>query len=165
MDLGATLVELTGGKKPEVWDGASFASTLKNGTDCGRDFLIISQCAWSCQRSVRWGDYLFIRTYDTGLKNFPAHMLFNLNDDPHEQHNLAKERPDLVGQAMVVMDRWVAENLTKSGQPDPLFQVIAEGGPLHSKQSEAKLLATLRATGRSAHADWLAEHGGQPREV
>ncbi len=29
-------------------------------------------------RSVRWGDYMFIRTYHTGLKDMPSRMLFNV---------------------------------------------------------------------------------------
>jgi arylsulfatase A-like enzyme len=164
LDMGAAIADLAGATQPAVWDGLSFAPALKNGTDCGREYLVLSQGAWSCQRSVRWGDYLFIRTYDTGRKNFPSHMLFNLKNDPHEQHNLAKERPDLVGQAMVIMDRWVAENLRRSGQPDPLFQVIAEGGPLHSKEVATEMLDVLRATDRSSHADWLEKNGGKPRD-
>jgi arylsulfatase A-like enzyme len=164
IDFGATLVELAGGKPPDTWDGVSFAPALKSNKDSARDSLVLSQCAWSCQRSVRWDDYLLIRTYDTGLKNFPSLMLFNVMQDPHELRNLAPERPDLVGAGMVIMDRWVAENLIKTGYPDPLFQVIAEGGPFHPREEPQIILERLRATNRSAHADWLARNGGKPRD-
>ena len=164
LDLGATFVELCGGKPPPNWPGLSFAETLKSGADRGREFLILSQGAWSCQRSARWGDYLLIRTYDTGLKNFPALMLFNIKDDPHEQHNLASSRPDLVGHGLKLMDAWVAEQLSACGQPDPLFDVIGEGGPLHSRESLKPMLEVLRKTGRGQHADWLEKNGGKPRE-
>ncbi len=165
LDLGSTLVELCGGKQPDAWCGKSFAKTLKTGADCGREYLVLSQGAWSCQRSARWGDYLLIRTYDTGHKNFPSLMLFDLKKDPHETKNLAKERPDLVGHGLKLMDEWVAENLRASGHSDPLFDVIAEGGPLHASNRELdSFCALLRRTGRSKHADWLEKNGGRPRD-
>jgi arylsulfatase A-like enzyme len=164
VDLGATLVELAGGTQPASWDGKSFTSILREGRGGGRDYLILSQGAWSCQRSARWKDYILIRTYHTGVKNFPALMLFNLKDDPHEQHNLAASRPDLVGEGLRIMDAWVAEQLGKSGHPDPLFQVMAEGGPFHGRECLAGVCDILRKTGRGAHADWLEKNGGAPRE-
>ena len=164
VDLAATLVELCGGTKPQSWDGSSFSNILKSGVDRGRDYLVLSQCAWSCQRSLRWGDHLLIRTYDTGYKNYPSWMLFNVKEDPHELHNLANEKPDLVGQGARMIDQWVAEQLTKTGLPDPLFQVIAEGGPLHPREDRQALIETLRRTGRAHHAEWIGKHGGKPRD-
>jgi choline-sulfatase len=164
VDFGATLVDLAGGKQPQSWDGRSFAGILRDGKDAGREYLVLSQGAWSCQRSVRWDDYLLIRTYHTGVKNFPALMLFNVKEDPHEQHNLASSRADLVGEGLRIMDAWVAEQLSRSGHPDPLFDVIAEGGPLHARESLPYMLEILRKTGRGHHADWLEKHGGAPRD-
>lgn len=166
IDLAATLCDLAGGKQPAAWDGASFTGTLRNGTNLGRDFLVLSQGAWSCQRSARWGDHLLIRTYHTGHKDFPSLMVFDLKNDPHEQHNLARSRPDLVGHGLRLMDGWVAEQLARSGQPDPLFEVIAEGGPLHANTSSLpKFCEYLRNTSRAHHADWLMKNDGRPRDA
>ncbi|MCW8129067.1 MAG: sulfatase [Planctomycetota bacterium] len=166
IDLAATLCEMFGGKKPEAWDGVSFAESLTRGADKGRPFLVLSQGAWSCQRSVRWGDHILIRTYHTGYKDYPSLMLFNLKDDPHEQHNLANARSDLVGEGLRMMDGWVAEQLRRSGQPDPLFDVIAEGGPLHAHKDDLEnFCGYLRRTGRVEHAEWMAANGGKPRDT
>lgn len=163
LDLASTLVDLCGGKQPESWDGLSFAKTLKKGADAGRPSLVLSQAAWSCQRSARWDDWLLIRTYHTGQKNFPKYMLFNVKEDPHEQHNLAADRPELVGKGLEILDDFVAYNLRRSGRPDPLFEVIAEGGPLHAHDKDlAKYCERLRKTGRAQHAEWLEQHGGLP---
>jgi hypothetical protein len=113
---------------------------------------------------VRWDDYLLLRTYHTGYKNYPALLLFKLRADPHETQNLALERDDLVGDGLRLLDRWVGDQLSRSGRPDPLFQVMAEGGPYHTRDMEA-FSAVLRQTGRAAHAAWLAEHGGAPRQA
>jgi hypothetical protein len=69
-----------------------------------------------------------------------------------------------VGEGLWLLDGWVGDHLSRSGRPDPLFQVLAEGGPYHTRDVEA-LGVVLRQTGRAAHADWLDRHGGQPREV
>jgi arylsulfatase A-like enzyme len=165
VDLASTLVELAGGDVPAVWDGVSFAETLRSGRDCGREFLVLSHGAWSCQRSLRWDSYLFIRTYHTGHKNFPSYMLFDLKDDPHETRNLAKERPELVHRALATLEAWVTEQLRGTGQPDPLLGVIADGGPLHARDARVgPLLDRLRQTGRAHHAEWLEKHGGKPRD-
>ena len=59
IDIFATVLELLGRKVPDTWDGESFARALKDGSDQGRDFLVVSQAAWACQRGVRFGDYLY----------------------------------------------------------------------------------------------------------
>ena len=51
--MTATLAELLGAEQPSTWDGQSFAGELSEKTNHGRDFVILSQGAWSCQRSIR----------------------------------------------------------------------------------------------------------------
>ncbi len=64
LDIGATVVDLAGIEVPvDHWDGRSVATELRAGaTSVGRDHLVVSQGAWSCQRSVRWGDHLYAST-------------------------------------------------------------------------------------------------------
>lgn len=164
VDLSATFVDLAGGEIPERWDGRSFAAVLRNedsGAE-GRPYLILQHGAWSVQRAIRWSDYLLIRTYHTGHKNFPPLMLFDLKNDPHETHNLAPDHPELVAEGLLKMDDWVSEHLQKHNRPDPLFQTIAEGGPYHARNPR-DLCKYLRETGRPHHADWLEKNGGKPR--
>ncbi len=166
IDLSATLVEMAGGKKPAAWDATSFAPLLREPNGTGHPYLVLSHGAWSCQRSVRWDRYLLIRTYHTGAKNFPSLMLFDLEADPHETCNLAATRPDLVGAGLRMMDEWVGRQLARNGTPDPLFDVIAEGGPLHANAEEIDaLVALLRTTDRGEHADWLEKNRGRPRDA
>lgn len=163
IDFASTLVELAGGKQPASWDGRSFAALLQGRNYVSRDHLILSHGAWSCQRSVRWKNYILIHTYHTGNKNFPEFMLFDLKHDPHETENLAAVRPDLVAEARVIMEQWLQETLGKHGVPDPLVDVIAEGGPLHARDDAVgKLTKLMRETGRHAQADWLDAHPGRP---
>ena len=67
---------------PENWDGRSFADVLTSGSDDGREFLVLSQGTWACQRAVRWDDWLLLRTYHDGFKHFAPVELYDLDEDP-----------------------------------------------------------------------------------
>lgn len=156
LDLPPTTVELLGGQSPAVWDGISFAESLRAGAPTGRDYLVVSQCAWSCQRAVRFGPWMMIRTYHEGLKNFPSQMLFNIEDDPHETCDLAAQRPDIVCQAEAMLAEWHTDMMATSTQSvDPLWTVMHEGGPLHTKGQLGRYAKRLRETGREHHAEKL----------
>ncbi len=161
IDFAATTIELLGGKVPENWDGRSFAETFKAGKQAGRDYLVVSQGAWSCQRSVRFEDYLAIRSYHDGYHGFPDVMLFDLKNDPHEQHDLAPSRPDLVGRAMSMMSQWHMEMMrTATHNVDPMWTVLNEGGPYHTRKHLKEYCERLRATERANWADHLMKcHG------
>ncbi|HEV2294026.1 MAG TPA: sulfatase [Tepidisphaeraceae bacterium] len=146
-DFAATMVELLDGEVPSNWDGRSAA----------RDHLVISQGAWSCQRSVRFEDYVCIRSYHDGYHAFPEVMLFDVRRDPHEQHDLAPQRPDLVGRATAMLDAWHDEMMRTATHPiDPMRTVLAEGGPLHARGQLPEYLKRLHETGRGEFAARLA---------
>ena len=164
LDFSATLVALVGGEQPNTWSGRSFAGAL-SGEESGRDYLVLSQGAWSCQRSMRWENWLLIRTYHTGLKDFPAYMLFDLAADPHETTNLAGQRPETLGYGLRLMDEWIADQLPHALRGDPFWGVIREGGPFHANAKAPHwqaYLDRLRATDRGRHADRLAAALGRP---
>ena len=163
-DFAATLVEMAGGRVPDNWDGQSFARALSSGPAPGRDTLVLSQAAWSCQRGVRWNDWLYLHSYHDGFHGFPADLLFDVRLDPHEQHDLASARPEVVAQGRNRLAAWLDEQRHSAGPvEDPMQTVLAEGGPYHCRGELPAYLDRLRNTGRAAWADRLAaRHHGQP---
>ncbi len=156
-DFAATLIEGLGGEVPDNWDGRSFHPSFKAGREDGRDYLVIAQNVWSCQRSVRWKDYLCVRSYHDGYHGFPDIMLFNVKEDPHEQHNLAEEKPELVNTAMAMLAEWQAQMArTATHHRDPMLTVLGEGGPHHTRGELPAYIKRLRQTDRSYWADHLA---------
>jgi choline-sulfatase len=156
-DLAATVIELAGGVVPDNWDGVSFAGALRDGAQQGREFLVVSQGAWSCQRAVRFEDFICIRSYHDGYHGFADIMLFDLRNDPHEQHDLASSRPQIVARAMTMLEQWHAHMMRTATHPaDPMWTVLREGGPFHTRGRLAAYLERLRATGRAGWADTLA---------
>lgn len=171
-DFAATTVQLAGGDVPDVWDARPFTHAFRAGNDAEvRESLIVSQGAWSCQRGVRFEvddvPWMMIRSYHDGLHGFPDVMLFNLAEDPHEQHDLAPDRPDLVGTAMTYIDAWLGDMMQTATTPrDPMWTVLHEGGPLHTRGQLPDYLTRLRNTDRGEWADRLAaQHPREARRV
>jgi arylsulfatase A-like enzyme len=161
LDIAATVVDLAGIAVPELlWSGRSSKAELDAGTDNGRDALFLSQGAWSCQRGVRWGDQLYLRTYHDGYHpHWNENMLFDIAADPHETTDLAEQQPDRVGEAKDLLDAWITEQLgqTLGGFGDPMETVLSEGGPFHVKGHLPAYLDRLNETGRQEWAKALAE--------
>jgi arylsulfatase A-like enzyme len=170
-DWAATLVDRLGGRVPPVWDGQSFSAAITAGVDGGREALILSQGAWAVQRSVRFrhdgDDWLMMRSYHDGHKDLAPVMLFNLSDDPHEEHDLAEARPDVAAAAFARLDAWHGSMMALSETDvDPLQTVMREGGPYHCRGELPAYLDRLRATGRGQHADRLAAiHLAKPQRL
>lgn len=163
IDFAPTLAEWLGFEAPDRWDGQSYLRSLREGMDTGRDYLVLSQCAHVCQRSVRFGDYLYIRTYHDGFHLFPSEMLFDVVRDPHEEHNLAEERRELCDRGLRLLTEWHDGMMARSGSDvDPLWTVIREGGPFHARGRLAEFAKRLEATGRGAAvAELRRRHPGE----
>ncbi|MBZ0287081.1 MAG: sulfatase [Anaerolineae bacterium] len=157
-DIAATAIERIGGQVPDNWAGIPSSRG-------GRDHLILSHAAMTAQRSVRFDDYICVRTYHDGYKLLNPTMLFNLRDDPHEIRNLAADQPQTVDYALRLLAEWQAEMMISSAQAvDPLMTVLMEGGPAHSRGRLPAYLERLRGSGRAHLAKRLMEkHPQQAR--
>lgn len=164
VDLLPTLIDMIGnvppftcnrvvGKiNPPKYDGISFAECIRNGEDEGRTHLIVSQCAHICQRSVRFEDWMYIRTYHDGYHLIEKEELFNIKEDPHEIRNVAKENPEVCWHGAWYLEQWVADNMLSNiynYHEDPLWSVIAEGGPFHCRGYLQDYCQRLEETGRA----------------
>jgi len=159
-DLPPTLMKLVDGECPARWDGRSFAGALQGG-DPGRDSLVVGNNAWSCQRGVRWGPWMLLRTYHSGMKDFQPVMLYNIEKDPHEQQDLAEQRPEVVDEGLATLERWQADMMATSTRTvDPMWTVMSQGGPYHTRDNVEDYAKRLRETGRDEAADWLEKTNG-----
>lgn len=154
-----TLADMLGTEPRPQWDGRSYAPSLTDKADTGRDELILSQCCHGAQRAARWDNYIYIRTYHDGYHLFPTEMLYDLKADPMELNNLADERPDLCKEGAWRLMNWHDEQM--HSQPygyhdDPLWQVVKEV-PEHARYDLEKYCRRLEATGRGESAAKLRE--------
>ena len=152
LDLIPTLADLLDKPHAPTWDGRSYAPAVWSGYDSGREYLVISQCAHVCQRGVRFGDWMYVRTYHDGYHLFPDEMLFNIATDPHEQHDVAKAHPEVCHQGAAYLAEWHDEMMkSMSYETDPLWTVMKEGGPAHARGALKAYCERLEQTGRGQH--------------
>jgi len=153
IDLLPTMAELLGVNAKEQWDGKSYAKTVKTGAKAGRESLVLSQMAHVCQRSARFGDWLYMRTYHDGFHLFENEMLFNAAADPYETRDVKAENPGICQRGAKIILDWHDEMMMKSSyMEDPLWRVMKEGGPFHAKREyleQTRYLERLEKTGRS----------------
>lgn len=159
LDLLPTLAELLDQPAALHWDGQSFSQAVREGRECGRDYLVLSQCAHVAQRSVRWGPWLYMRTYHDGYHLFPDEMLYNVDLDPHLQQDLTAQLPGICLQGRAALAAWqddMQATMPAGYTIDPMRIVLAEGGPYHARGNLNRYLQRLRDSGRSAQAERLA---------
>jgi len=162
LDLAPTLCEMLGVERPSQWDGKSFAAALRGERISGREYLVLGQGAWTCQRSVLHGSHLMIRTYHPGLHEYPPVMLFDLEADPHETRNLADSRPQIVAQCEHLLSQWWSECMTAPGAgPDPMLVAVQEGGPIYVKGWAERYAELLRQAGRAEAAERMLAQARQ----
>jgi choline-sulfatase len=166
LDLLPTLAAMLGQPAAAHWDGQSFAPALGGAGESGeREYLVISQCAHVAQRSVRWGPWLYMRTYHDGYHLFPPEMLYNLDQDPHLQQDAAPDHPEECLQGRALLAEW--QDAMQASMPagytvDPMRTVLAEGGPFHARGNLKRYLQRLRQSGRAGQAAQLErEHPGE----
>jgi choline-sulfatase len=153
LDVAATVVELAGLRVPNRWDGRP----IEIGGP-GRDSLVLSQGAWSCQRGVRFGNHLYLRTWHDGYHgHWPDEMLFDIRNDPHETNDCFAAETALAKMGASMLDAWTARQLERTGLDDPMDVVRCEGGPYHVRKHLSPYIDRLRATGRAQWADVLAD--------
>jgi len=165
LDLAPTLAELLGREPRARWDGTSYAPAILGRGECGRDHLVLSQCAHVCQRSVRFGPWLWMRTYHDGFQLFPEQMLFDVEADPHEQREVAADHPDVCREAAHRLDEWHAQmmgSMVGEHSVDPLWTVMEEGGPYHVRGMLRQYCERLEASGRGGAVPELRRR--HPRE-
>ncbi len=113
MDVYPTLVELTGLDQRDDMDGRSFMNTLLgNESPESRELYFVRR-----EGGVRYGGkaYHALRKGDWKLlQNSPYQPLelYNLKDDPREQHDLAKEQPEKVQE----LNRLLMKHIQAGGQ-------------------------------------------------
>lgn len=165
VDIAPTIQELLGtsmfmGDRYH-YDGISFAETLRSGRDCSKPYTVLTQCAHVCQRSVRFDDYVYIRTIHGGYHILPTELLFDVKKDPHELHDLAGERPDLCDRGARLLLEWT-EEMMKSSQSDvdPMWTVMREGGPEHCRGHLKGYMERLKGTPREYGIELLQKKYG-----
>ncbi len=165
IDLVPTVAELFN-LKPHfpttIWDGVSLLDCFKTSVDSGHEHLILSQMSHVLQRAVRFDNYIYIQTYNNGLHlHYDEEMLFDLENDFYEQHNIASQNKAIVDKAKVMLFDWhnkIMSSLQHKHCEDPLWYIYQNGGPFQAKGHLPKFIDSLDNMHENEKADQLREY-------
>lgn len=151
LDLPATMVDLLGIDKPAKWEGNSFADALRGKDYLGREYTIWGCGIYSFQRAVRTKDWLFVRTLHCG--NYPHEpvMLYNIKDDPWQQHNLVHDNPAKAAEMDYILSNWWHEHCSGPGSVRDPFQTTMATGP--------DIYCSVERT------EWMIERANRPDQL
>ena len=123
VDIAPTVMELFGLPCPGEWQGANLAPVLEAPAAAKvRNELVISHAVYCAQRALIRDQHKLIKTYKTSGET--ELELFDLHEDPYEQHNLTENEPDLSQEMAGALDQWIEKMLR--GRPDPVLERIGE---------------------------------------
>jgi len=123
-DLTPTVLELLGYEdvvKELKMDGKSVIP-LMNGEKIGNySEFYISECTWMRKRGWRTPEWKLIQALEPDFHNKPPIELYNVVEDPAENHNLADDQPEIVEVLKKRMVSWVEWRMSETRNPDPIM--------------------------------------------
>jgi arylsulfatase A-like enzyme len=126
VDMMPTILEASGIQLPTKLDGKSLWPAINGDARGTHQQIYLSECAWQAARGVVTEHYKFIRTMDSGLFNRPPRELYDLLNDPMEEHNIVEQLPHVVDQLEQDLDAWISEKL--QGSKDPMIEQLEKAG-------------------------------------
>ena len=128
VDFAPTIADYAGFERPERWQGTSLRPIVESADADGRDAIVFDHGLYTAQRAVRNERWKYIHTFHPGMWDgvVPETQLFDMSEDPWEQHDVATEHPDVVDRLHRKMVLWAEEHRTRSTDP---LQAVAERGP------------------------------------
>ena len=125
-DLLPTLLDLAGLAEKAENDGRQFDGdslmALVNGDAASFDSeFYITECTWMRKHGWRTPGWKLMIALEPDFHFKPEVELFNLVEDPNEDHNLAEERPDVVAALRGRMDAFIAKREAETGLTNPML--------------------------------------------
>ncbi|MFO8000792.1 MAG: arylsulfatase [Marinilabilia sp.] len=103
-DVFPTLCEVAGVKIPENTDGISFLPELTGKNQPKHDFLYWEFPGYGGQLAVRFDDYKILAK-DLLNRDELNFEVYNLNQDPDEENNIADKHPELIQKAKKIIEK------------------------------------------------------------
>lgn len=98
IDWLPTIATLSGAEAPENLDGLDLSELLLHGKPLAERHLYWAWAAPIRRWALRHGDWKIVRYGKSRATSAEDWELYNLQDDPKEKNDLAKQHPDILGQ-------------------------------------------------------------------
>lgn len=119
-DMVPTLLELAEIDPGISFDGKSLTPMMHGQEASHASEFYITECTWMRKHGWRTPEWKLIMALEPDFHFKPAVELYNLIEDPHENHNLAESQPEVVALLKSRMDAWVAKREAETGLANPI---------------------------------------------
>jgi arylsulfatase A-like enzyme len=127
VDIAPTVADYAGLDAPDAWQGRSLCPLVEGEDPEWRDGVVIDHGLYTAQRGYRTERWKLVYTLHAGYWPgvTPEWQLYDMEADPHEQDDIADERPGVVAELRDRMASWVGR--FRGRDEDALYEVAREG--------------------------------------
>lgn len=138
-DIVPTILDLMGIKVDVNFDGRSLVPLMKGESIEAEPEFYITECTWMRKHGWRTPEWKLIHSLEPDFHFKPEIELYNLIKDPGENHNLAKEEPEVVSFLEARMQAHIKRREEETGRTNPIYtnldwHGIPGRGPFKSSQ-------------------------------
>jgi hypothetical protein len=121
-DLVPTVLELAEiDASGMTFDGRSMMPMIGGEVPSHESEFYITECTWMRKHGWRTPEWKLIVALEPDFHFKPPVELYNLVEDPGEDHNLAHEEPGMVAILRARMEAWIAKREAETGLPNPMY--------------------------------------------
>ena len=120
-DVMPTVLDIMGIKANVKFDGQSLYGEMKGKRRKPATEFYITECTWMRKHGWRTPQWKLIHALEPDFHFKPEVELYNLIDDPEENHNLAAKEPKVVQMLEERMHAWIARREKQTGRPNPMY--------------------------------------------
>ncbi len=130
-DLLPTILELADIDPGDYqMDGRSLMQLVRGEVTSFESEIYLTECTWMRKHGWRTPEWKLIEALEPDFHFKPPVELYNLIQDPEENHNLAESEPELVAALRARMQAHISKREAETGLPNPMYHQ----GDWHGKE-------------------------------
>ncbi|MFB3881568.1 MAG: sulfatase [Armatimonadota bacterium] len=121
-DVMPTILDLLGMRTEIAFGGRSLAPLMKGRTRRQERQFYVTEATWMRKHGWRTPRWKLIRALEPDFHFKPAVELYDLRNDPGENHNLARREPEVVKALTARMSAHIARREKQTGRSNPMLR-------------------------------------------
>lgn len=121
MNLMPTILELANIKTDLDFDGESLTKLISGEEKSFESEIYITECTWMRKHGWRSPEWKLIIALEPDFHFKPSVELYNLEEDPGENENVAEENPDVVAALRGRLEAHISKREKQTGRPNPIL--------------------------------------------
>ncbi len=119
-DLVPSILEVLGIESNTAFDGRSVLPLIRGERSSNWSDFYITECTWMRKHGWRTPEWKLMVALEPDFHFKPEVELYNLIQDPNEDHNLAESEPGVVAALRARMEAWIARREAETGTTNPI---------------------------------------------